>query len=153
MKDLPLSAPQKPLCSPSRHQLPPEGVTWGSSVTLTDSFSRLALVGLVQVAKERWEERDVEASLDGFCYKIEKNQKKKTGQKPEGKVGSSERICSFLRREEQRHVTLSSSSWKVCPEAWIWVAPFTPAPGRAGDRFRAPVHEKKCVWHTQQNDL
>lgn len=87
MKDLPLSAPQKPLRSPSRHHLPPEGVAWGSSVTLTDSFSRLAAVSLVQVAKERWEERDVEASLDGFCYKIEKKKKKKLGKSQRGKWG------------------------------------------------------------------
>lgn len=87
MKDLRLSAPQKPLRSPSRHQLPPEGVTWGSSVTLTDSFSRLVAVSLVQVAQERWEERDVETSLDGFCYKTEEEEKKKLGKSQRGKWG------------------------------------------------------------------
>lgn len=96
MKDLLLSAPQKPLCSPSRHQLPPEGVTWGSSVTLTDSFSRLAAVSLVQVAQERWEERDVETSLDGFCYKTEEEEKKNWA-KARGESGVKRKDLFFLK--------------------------------------------------------
>lgn len=66
-------------------------------MTLTDSFSRLAAVSLVQVAKERWEERDVETSLDGFCYKIEKKKKKKNWAKARGESGVERKDLFFLK--------------------------------------------------------